>query len=126
MRKGSAMPVDRGKIDELERQLAEAKAEFLREGGKKFEILQRIIPEEEMQRYLSTLTDRQERVLFGLDLPEEPKRRGRPAGGGKAPAKSGGDQVCPICGKSDLTERGLRLHITRMHKGEGAGGGDTV
>src|SRR3954470_14464518 len=110
------MPVDRGKIDELERQLAEAKAELLREGGKKYEVLLRIIPEEEMQRYLGTLTDRQERILFGLELPEEPKRRGRKPATGEPPAKSGGDQVCPICGKAGLTERGLKLHMTRMHK----------
>src|SRR5215212_7747198 len=99
------MPVDASKIARMEQELAEARAQLLQEDGRRYQILRRIIPEEDLQRYLGSLTDRGERILFGLELPEEPKRRGRGAGGEK-PAKSGGDQTCPLCGKSGLTKRG--------------------
>src|SRR3954453_15083715 len=115
------MPVDAGKIAELERQLTEARNQLLQEDGQRYRILMREMSPEEKERYLGTLTDRQERILFGLELPEEPKRRGRKPATGERPAKAGGDLVCDICGKSGLTERGLKLHKARMHKGEGAG-----
>ncbi len=111
------MPVDRERVERLERELAEARTQLLQEDGERYQILKRIIPEEEMQRYLGGLTDRRERVLFGLELPEEPARRRRGAGG-ERPAKSGGDLTCPICGKAGLTKRGLALHMARIHKGE--------
>src|SRR4051812_28684868 len=113
------MPVDAEKVARLERELAEARAQMLQEDGERFRILMREIAPEEKERILSGLTDRHERILFGLELPEEPKRRGRPAGGGgERPAKSGGDSTCPVCGKSGLTERGLKVHMARVHKGE--------
>src|SRR3982750_1715509 len=115
------MPVDRERVERLERELAEARGQLLQEDGERYQILKRIIPEEEMQRYLGGLTDRRERVLFGLELPEEPTRRRRGTGGAR-PAKSGGDLTCPICGKSGLTKRGVSLHMARIHKEErGAG-----
>jgi hypothetical protein len=113
------MPVDAERIARMERELAEAKRQLLEENGRKFEVLMRLMTEEEREAILGRLTDRSDRILFGLELPEEPKRRGRPAGGGERPAKSGGDQACPICGKAGLTERGLKLHLARMHKAEG-------
>src|SRR4051812_22048731 len=114
------VPVNEERVAQLEMELAQARAQLLQEDGERFRILMREISPEEKQRILDGLTDKQERILFGLELPDEPKRRGRkPGTGGERPAKSGGDQVCPICGKAGLTERGLRLHITRMHKGEG-------
>jgi hypothetical protein len=114
------MPVDETKIARLERELAEAKRQLLQEDGERYRILLREISAEEKQRILDNLTDRRERILFGLELPEEPKRRGRPPrdGAGERPATSGGDLRCPICGKSGLTKKGLALHMSRKHKGE--------
>src|SRR5215213_9986961 len=112
------MPVDRDKIARLERELEEARAQMLLEDGERYRILWREISPEEKQRVLDNLKDRRERILFDLEAPDEPKRRGRPAGGGERPAKSGGDLTCAICGKSGLTKRGLSLHMARMHKSE--------
>src|SRR3954454_2801384 len=115
------MPVDRDLVERLERELAEARAQLLQEDGERFRILMREISPEEKDRILDGLTDKRERILFGLEIPDEPKR-GR---GGEKPAKSGGDLECPICGKAGLTKRGLALHMARIHKGEqaeGAGG----
>jgi hypothetical protein len=112
------MPIDREKIERMERELAEARTLLLQEDGERYRILMREISAEEKQRILDGLAEKSERILFGLELPEEPKRRGRPAGGGERPAKSGGDLNCPICGKSGLTKRGLALHRARIHKGE--------
>src|SRR4051812_12068227 len=115
----AGMPVDATRIARLERELAEARAQLLQEDGERYRILMREISDVERQRILDGLTDQRERILFGIEPPEEPKRRGR----GKAqPAKSGGDLVCPICGKGGLTERGLKLHQARMHKGVSAPG----
>jgi hypothetical protein len=111
------MPVDRAKVARLERELAEARAQLLQEDGERYRILMREISETEKQRILDGLTDRNERILFGLEIPEEPRRRGKRAAA-ETPAKSGGDMECPICGKSGLTKRGLALHIARIHKGE--------
>src|SRR5437868_4239260 len=111
------MPVDADRVARLERELAEARAQMLQEDGERFRILMREISPEEKERILEGLTDRHERMLFGLEAPEEPRRRGRGAGGAERPAKSGGDLTCPICGKGGLTKRGLSLHMARMHKG---------
>ncbi len=110
------MPVDAAKIAQMERELAEAKRQLLEEDGKRYQILRREISEEEWERILNNLTDRQERVLFGLEAPEEPRRTGA-----ARPAKSGGDLECPICHKGGLTKRGLALHMVRIHKGERGG-----
>jgi hypothetical protein len=68
---------------------------------------------EEKERILDSLTDRHERILFGLEPPAS-------AWAGERPAKSGGDLVCSLCGKAGLTERGLKLHTARIHKDEKA------
>jgi hypothetical protein len=73
----------------------------------------REISEEEKQRILDNLTDRHERILFGL----EPPGAGRE---GEQSAHRGGDLVCSLCGKTGLTERGLKLHTARIHKDEKA------
>jgi hypothetical protein len=99
------------RVAELERQLEEAKAQLAKEDGERFRILWREISQEEKSRILDGLTDRKERVIFGLEVPEEPKR-----GAGTRPGGSGGDLTCPICGKTGLTRRGLGLHTVRMHK----------
>jgi hypothetical protein len=112
------MPIDAAKIAQMERELHEAKRQLQEEDGLRYRILRPIIPDEEFQRYIGELTDRRERILFGLELPEEPRGRGRPRGGGERPAKSGGDLTCPICGKEGLTKRGLALHMARIHKNE--------
>jgi hypothetical protein len=93
------------KIAQMELALAQARAEYERENGKRFEIIMREISPDEKQRILDSLTDRQERILFGLEVAVERVR----------PGKSGGDLTCPHCGKAGLTERGLKLHITRVH-----------
>jgi hypothetical protein len=107
------MVVDRAKIERLEKELEEAKRELWREDAERYRILIREMSEADKERILGNLTDRGERVLFGLEAPEEPKRVAvvRPAAGG-------GDLVCAICGKSGLTALGLKLHTARMHKAE--------
>jgi uncharacterized membrane protein len=99
------------KIAELERALEEAKAQLAKEDGERFRVIWREIAQEKKERILGGLTDRQERVLFGLEVPEEPKR-----GTTSRPGGSGGDLTCQICGKTGLTRRGLALHTVRMHK----------
>lgn len=106
------MPMDAATIAQMEKELEEARDQLLREDGPRYQILMREISEEEKQRILDGLTDRQERILFGLEAPGS-RRGGDPAG------KSGGDLVCSLCGKGGLTERGLKLHTARMHKGKG-------
>jgi hypothetical protein len=108
------MPIDAGKIAQLEKQLADAKAQLLQEDGKRYQILMREMSEEEKRHILDRLTDKQERMLFGLEVPEEPTRKR----GGEQPGKSGGDLVCEICGKAGLTKKGLALHKARVHKEE--------
>jgi hypothetical protein len=72
----------------------------------------RAISEEEKTRILDSLTDRHERILFGLEPPGAKRA-------GERPGKSGGSLTCPICGKGGLTELGLKLHTARVHKGKG-------
>ena len=102
------MPTSAERITQLELELAEARAIYERENGIRFLIIMREISPEEKQRIMDSLTDRKERILFGLEAPE----------GAGRPAKSGGDLKCPICGKEGLTPRGLHLHTVRTHKGE--------
>ena len=104
------MSTSMARVAELERQLEEARAQLAQEDGERFRVLWREISEVEKGRILGGLTDRKERVLFGLEVPEEPKRSAGRAG------KSGGDLTCEICGKPGLTRRGLALHTVRMHK----------
>ena len=99
------------RVAELERQLEEAKAQMFKEDGERYRVIWREISEDEKARIVGGLTDRKERVLFGLEVPEEPNRRS--AG---RPGTSGGDLTCSVCGKSGLTTRGLALHTVRMHK----------
>lgn len=110
------MVVDQAKIARLERELEEARRELLKEDGERYRILMREIPDEERERVLGSLTDKHERVLFGLEAPEEAKK-------GKAslrPGGAGGDLTCSVCGKTGLTRRGLGLHMVRLHKEEKA------
>lgn len=105
------MPVNPTRIAQLELELAEAKAELERENGKRYDIIMRDIDPEERQRIMDGLTERRERILFGLEAPDT------------KPGKSGGDLECPVCHKGGLTEKGLKLHNARKHKSEiGASG----
>ena len=99
------------RVAELERQLEEARAQVTKEDGQRYRVIWREMTQEQKDRILGNLTDHNERVLFGLEVPEEPKRRS--AG---RPGISGGDLTCSICGKSGLTRWGLALHTVRMHK----------
>jgi hypothetical protein len=105
------MPIDAAAIAQLEKELADARNQLLREDGERYRIVLREMSGEEKRRILDRLTDRHERILFGL----EPPASGR---AGERPTQSGGDLVCPRCGKAGLTERGLKLHTARIHKGE--------
>jgi hypothetical protein len=105
------MVVDRAKIERLEKELEEAKRELWREDAERYRILMREMSEAERERILGNLTDKGERILFGLEAPEEPRR-----GPGMRPGGAGGDLVCPVCGKRGLTALGLKLHTARMHK----------
>ena len=101
------------KIERLEKELREAKAQMWKEDGERYRILVREISQEERDRIVGKLTDRGERILFGLEAPDEPKKAA-----GMRPGGSGGDLECEICGKSGLTKRGLGLHMVRKHKAE--------
>ena len=105
------MVMDAATIAQLEQELEEARDQLLREDGLRYQIVMREISEAEKERIQGSLTDRHERVLFGL----EPPGSGR---AGDRSAKSGGDRVCSLCGKKGLTELGLKLHTARMHRGE--------
>jgi hypothetical protein len=107
------MLVDRTKIAQMEKALEEARAQLWKEEAERLGILLRDISKEEKQRIMDGLTDKHERVLFGLEPPEAERRVS-----GERPGLSGGDLSCPICGKSGLTKRGLALHTIRMHGAE--------
>jgi hypothetical protein len=107
------MVVDLAKIARLEKELQEAKAQLWREDAERYRLLAREMGETDRNRILANLTDRGERILFGLEAPEEAKR-----GAGMRPGGSGGELECSICGKSGLTRRGLALHVVRIHKEE--------
>ena len=70
------MVVDRAKIERLEKELEEAKRELWREDAERYRIVIREMSEAERGRILGNLADRGERILFGLEAPEEPKRVG--------------------------------------------------
>ena len=75
------MPTSAERITQLELELAEARAIYERENGIRFLIIMREISPEEKQRIMDSLTDRKERILFGLEAPERTrasrqKRRG--------------------------------------------------
>jgi hypothetical protein len=105
------MVMDAAKIAQMEKELEEARDQLLREDGQRYRIIMREISEAEKERILGGLTDRHERILFGLEPPGSIR-------GGERPGKSGGDLVCSVCGKGGLTELGLKLHQARIHKGE--------
>src|SRR5512147_1074847 len=107
------MVVDRARIERLEKELEEARRELLKEDGERYRILLREISKEEKERILGSLTDKGERILFGLEAPEERKR-----GVAIRPGGAGGDLTCSYCGKTGLTKRGLGLHVVRLHKEE--------
>ena len=107
------MVVDLARIERLEKELEEAKRELAREDGERYRVLMREISAEEKERIIGGLTDKREKVLFGLEQPEEPKRAAAMRSGG-----AGGDLVCPVCGKKGLTALGLKLHTARMHRAE--------
>ena len=74
------MPMDPGKIARMERDLAEAKRQYFEECGQKFEALMRVMTEEERDDIVGRIREqgtREEKTLFGFEIPEEPKRRGR-------------------------------------------------
>jgi hypothetical protein len=104
------MVVDRATIEQLEKELDEARRELWREDAERYRVLTREMSETDRERILRNLTDKRERILFGLEAPEEPRRAGMRLGG------AGGDLVCPVCGKRGLTALGLKLHTARMHK----------
>jgi hypothetical protein len=105
------MVVDRATIEQLEKELDEARRELWREDAERYRVLTREMSETDRERILRNLTDKRERILFGLEAPEEPRR-----GAGMRLGGAGGDLVCPVCGKRGLTALGLKLHTARMHK----------
>ena len=107
------MVMDAATIAQMEKDLEEARDQLLREDGRRYRIVMREISEAEKERIQGSIIDRHERILFGL----EPPGSGR---AGARPGKSGGDRVCSLCGKTGLTELGLKLHTTRIHKGDKA------
>jgi hypothetical protein len=106
------MVSDRARIERLEKELEEARRELWKEDAERYQILRREMSEEDQERILGKLTDRKERILFGLEAPEEKGGASMRAG------TAGGDLTCPVCGKSGFTKRGLGLHMVRLHKEE--------
>ena len=70
------MPMDAATIAQMEKELEEARDQLLREDGQRYQILMREISEEEKARILDSLTDRHERILFGLEPPGSEAGRG--------------------------------------------------
>ena len=90
------MVVDMARIAQLERELEEARKELWKEAGA---IAFSCAKCRRMSETHYRGTDGQkERILFGLEPPEEPK-----GGAAMRAGASGGDLTCPICGKSGLT-----------------------
>jgi hypothetical protein len=77
--------MDLARIEQLERELEQARAQLWREDAERYRVLMREISKEEKERIVGNLTDKGERVLFGLEAPEEPK------GAAMRPGSSGGD-----------------------------------
>jgi hypothetical protein len=107
------MVVNMARIAQLERELEEARKELWKEEAERYHVLVREMPEDERTRIIQRLTDKKERILFGLEAPEEPRR-------GTGLAGAGGHLECDICGKGGFTPRGLALHKIRLHKKESA------
>ena len=63
------MVMDAATIAQMEKDLEEARDQLLREDGLRYRIVMREISEEEKERILDGLTDRHERILFGLEPP---------------------------------------------------------
>ena len=113
------MPMNAEKVAQLKRQWEEAEDQLLREQGRMYEIIRRKISAEEWDRIMDSLETHEEKVLFGKELPAESKKRGRPPKlAGEQTPKAEGEHDCPFCDRTGFTERGLKLHITRMHPGE--------
>ena len=113
------MPMNAEKVAQLKRQWEEAEDQLLREQGRMYEIIRRKISAEEWDRIMDSLETHEEKVLFGKELPQEIKKRGRPPKlAGEQTPKTEGEHACPFCDRTGFTERGLKLHITRMHKEE--------
>jgi hypothetical protein len=107
--RGREMVVDMARIAQLERELDEARKELWKDDAERYHVLVREMPEDERKRIIERLTNKKERILFGLEPPEEER------GAAMRLGESMRDQTCPICGKSDLTKRGLALHTIRIH-----------
>ena len=69
------MPVDRTKIAQMEKALEDARAQLWKEEAERLQILMREISKDEKERIMESLTDKSERVLFGL----EPGETGSPS-----------------------------------------------
>jgi hypothetical protein len=108
-RRGREMVVDMARIAQLERELEEARKELWKDDAERYRVLVREMPEDERKRIIERLTDRRERILFGLEPPDEKRAAAM------LPGESRRDQTCQICGKSGLTRRGLALHTIRKH-----------
>ena len=63
------MVMDAATIAQLEKELEEARDQLLREDGRRYRIVMREISEAEKERIQGSLTDRHERILFGLEPP---------------------------------------------------------
>jgi hypothetical protein len=72
------MPINAATIVQMEKELAKAREQLLRDDGERYRILIREISGEEKQRILDRLTDRHERILFGLEPPASGRAGERP------------------------------------------------
>jgi hypothetical protein len=72
-KRGREMVVDMARIAQLERELEEARKELWKEDAERYRVLVREMPEDERKRIIERLTNKKERILFGLEPPEEEK-----------------------------------------------------
>src|SRR4051812_37663077 len=104
--RGMAMPIDEAKIAQMQKDLDEAKAQLLAEDGQRYRTLRDHIGVEKVRELVDGLQSKSDRILFGLDLPEEPKQ----AKSGRR-AKGKGTIQCPYCPTKVNNEKGLAIHI---------------
>jgi hypothetical protein len=101
------MPIDATQVAKLREEYERARAQLDKEDAERFRILREYVGADKLRELVNGLTEKNHRVLFGLELPDEPKRERR--------RREEGTLECPICHKRFKNERGLKIHMGREH-----------
>ena len=111
------MPIDVAQVAKLRADYERAQAQLDKEDAERFRILRKHMGEDAFQRLLDGLTEKEHRILFGLELPEEsqpePAPRERAA---RAATKGAKTEYCDVCHEGPFTKSGLSRHMSRKHK----------